>query len=307
MSSPENKKLIELLWKNYPGPSDYEKMKDKVDKMRSNFVQATSNFCSPAEGVSVDALEVDGIPAEWLTGPGADEDRVLLYLHGGGYVIGSVATHRGLTSALAKAANCRVLALDYRLAPEHPYPAAVEDATRAYRWLLSQGIDAGKIAIAGDSAGGGLTLATLLNLKDAGDPLPAAAIPISPWTDMEGSGDSMKTKVDQDPMVEPGGLMGMARLYMGDHTDYRTPTASPLHGDYGGLPPMLIQVGELETLLDDATRVAARAEAAGVDVTLEVWNEMVHVWHLFAPMVPEGRQAIKSIGEFIKSKTNQIN
>lgn len=303
MTSPENNKLIELLWKNYPGPSSYEKMKNKVDKMRENFVLATKNFSTPADDVTVDTVDIAGTPAEWLRAPGVDDDRVLLYLHGGGYVIGSVATHRGLTSALSRAANCRVLALDYRLAPEHPYPAAVEDATSAYRWLLDQGIAGDKIAISGDSAGGGLTLATLLSLKATGDPMPGAAVPISPWTDMEGSGESMTTKVDKDPMVEPGGLMGMARLYMGDNTDYRAPTASPLYGDYAGLPPLLIQVGELETLLNDATRVASRAEAAGVDVTLEVWQEMVHVWHLFAPMLPEGREAITRIGSFIKEHT----
>jgi epsilon-lactone hydrolase len=262
MASPESKKLIELLWKNYPGPSDYEKMKNKVDKMRDNFVQATKNFTTPPADVQIESVDVDGIPAEWLKAPGVNNDRALLYLHGGGYVIGSIATHRGLTSALSVAANCPVLALEYRLAPENPYPAAVEDATKAYRWLLKQGYAASKIAISGDSAGGGLTLATLMALKASGDQLPGAAVPISPWTDMEGSGESMKTKVELDPMVEPGGLMGMAKLYMGEG-DYRAPTASPLHGDYAGFPPLLIQVGELETLLDDATRVADKAKTAG--------------------------------------------
>ncbi|OUS17208.1 hypothetical protein A9Q88_05105 [Gammaproteobacteria bacterium 50_400_T64] len=302
MASPESKKLLELLWKNYPGPSNYEMMKDKVDKMRANFVKATANFATPASDVTVTTVDIDGTAAEWLDAPGVATDRVLLYLHGGGYVIGSIATHRGLTASLSKAANCRVLSLDYRLAPEHVYPAAVEDATKAYRWLLSQGIAADKITIAGDSAGGGLTLATLVALRDAGDTLPAAAIPISPWTDMEGTGESMKTKVDLDPMVEPGGLMGMGQIYMGGG-DPKQPTASPLYADYKGLPPLLIQVGDLETLLDDATRVAASAEAAGVDTTLEVWPDMVHVWHLFAPMVPEGREAIARIGQFIQEQT----
>lgn len=302
MASPESKKLLELLWKNYPGPSNYEMMKDKVDKMRANFVKATASFASPPADVTVDAIDVDGIPGEWLDAPNVDTDRVLLYLHGGGYVIGSTATHRGLTGALSKAAHCRVLSLDYRLAPEHIYPAAVEDATKAYRWLRTQGFAANKITIAGDSAGGGLTLATLIALRDAGDALPAGAIPISPWTDMEGSGESMKTKVDLDPMVEPGGLMGMGQIYMGNG-DPKQHTASPVYADFTGLPPLLIQVGDLETLLDDATRVAAKAEAAGVDTTLEIWPEMVHVWHLFAPMVPEGGEAIARIGQFIKKQT----
>jgi epsilon-lactone hydrolase len=300
MASPESKKLLELLWKNYPGPSSYEQMKDKVAKMRDNFVQATRNFATPPPDTRVDPVSVDGIPAEWVCAPGADQDRVLLYLHGGGYVIGSIHTHKGLIARLSAAAGCRALALDYRLAPEHRYPAAVEDAVKAYRWLLAQGFAPQRIAIAGDSAGGGLTLATLVALRDAGDPLPAAAAPISPWTDLEGTGPSMKTHVDKDPMVEPGGLLGMARLYLGD-ADPRQPTASPLHADLTGLPPLLIQVGELETLLDDATRIAESARAKGVEVSLEIWPEMVHVWHLFAPMVPEGREAIARIGAFLAS------
>jgi len=301
MASPENKKLLELLWKNYPGPSNYEKMKDKVAKMRDNFVRTTRSFTAPADTL-ITPVDVAGIAAEWVCAPGVQQDRVLLYLHGGGYVIGSVDTHRGLIARLSKAANCRALALDYRLAPEHRYPAAVEDATKAYRWLLAQGVAPGKIAIAGDSAGGGLTMATLVALRDAGDPLPAAAAPISPWVDLEGTGESMKTRVDVDPMVEPGGLFGMAKIYLGD-ADPRQPTASPLYAELSGLPPLLIQVGDLETLLDDATRLAARAKAAGVDATLEVWPEMVHVWHLFAPMLPEGREAIARIGAFLQEKT----
>lgn len=300
MASPESKKLLELLWKNYPGPSSYEKMKDKVGKMRANFAVTTRNFTAPADTL-VEALDVDGVAAEWVSAPGVDQDRVLLYLHGGGYVIGSLDSHRGLIARLSKAANCRALALDYRLAPEHRYPAAVEDATKAYRWLLAQGFAPAQIAIAGDSAGGGLTLATLVALRDAGVPLPAAAAPISPWVDLEGTGESMKTRVDLDPMVEPGGLFGMAKIYLGD-ADPRLPTASPLYADLTGLPPLLIQVGDLETLLDDSTRLAARAEAAGVDVTLEVWPEMVHVWQLFAPMIPEGREAIARIGQFLRQK-----
>ncbi|MGK2914135.1 MAG: alpha/beta hydrolase [Porticoccaceae bacterium] len=301
MASPENKKLLELLWKNYPGPSNYEKMKDKVDKMRDNFARTTRSFTAPADTL-VEAVDVDGIPAEWVSAPGVEQDRVLLYLHGGGYVIGSLDSHRGLVARLSKAANCRALALDYRLAPEHRYPAAVEDATKAYRWLLARGIAPGKLAIAGDSAGGGLTMATLVALRDAGDPLPAAAAPISPWVDLEGTGESLKTRLDVDPMVEPGGLFGMAKIYLGD-ADPRQPTASPLYADMAGLPPLLIQVGDLETLLDDSTRLAARAQAAGVDVTLEVWPEMVHVWQLFAPMLPEGREAIVRIGAFLQEKT----
>ncbi len=299
MASPENQQLLDLLWKNYPGPSTYEQMKDKAGKMRDNFARMMSAFATIPEDVSVTPAIAGGVPAEWVAASGVATERVLLYLHGGGYVIGSPATHRGLAASLSVAADCRVLSLDYRLAPENPYPAAVEDACAAYRWLLSEGVAPQKIALAGDSAGGGLTLATLIALRDAGDALPGAAVPISPWTDMQATGESMQTNLKNDPMVEPGGLMGMAKMYLGS-ADPTQPTAAPLHGDFAGLPPLLIQVGALETLLDDATRVAAKARAAGVDVTLEVWPEMVHVWHLFAPILPEGREAINRIGEFLR-------
>ncbi len=302
MASPESKKLLDLLWKNYPGPSTYEQMKDKAGKMRDNFARMMSALAVIPEDVVVTPVIADDVPAEWVAVPGADQNRVLLYFHGGGYVIGSPATHRGLVASLSRAAHCRVLSLDYRLAPENPYPAAVEDACAAYRWLLSEGFAPQKIALAGDSAGGGLTLAALLTLRDAGEPMPGAAVPISPWTDMQATGDSMRTNVKSDPMVEPGGLMGMAKMYLGN-ADPTQPTAAPLHGNFAGLPPLLIQVGALETLLDDATRVADKARAAGVDVTLEVWPEMVHVWHLFAPMLPEGREAILRIGEFVTART----
>ncbi len=302
MANPENAKLLELLWKNYPGPSTYEKMKDKAGKMRDNFARMMAPFAVISDDITVTPVNAGNIPAEWVAAPGVDQHRTLLYLHGGGYVMGSPATHRGLVAGLSRAAHCRVLALDYRLAPENPYPAAVEDACATYRWLLAEGFAPHNIALAGDSAGGGLTLAALLVLRDAGEPMPGAAVPISPWTDMQATGDSMRSNVKNDPMVEPGGLMGMAKMYLGN-ADPTQPTAAPLHGNFAGLPPLLIQVGALETLLDDATRVADKTRAADVDVTLEVWPEMVHVWHLFAPMLPEGRDAILRIGEFLKART----
>jgi monoterpene epsilon-lactone hydrolase len=253
------------------------------------------------KGVAVTAVDAGGVPAEWVVAPEADEDRVLLYVHGGGYCMGSLDSHRRLVGHLSAAAKARVLNVDYRLAPEHAFPAAVDDAVAAYHWLLGQGIGADRIAISGDSAGGGLTLATLLALKDAGDPLPATAVPISPWTDLEGTGESMRTRAAVDLMIQPDRLKETADLYA-NGADMRQPHLSPLHGDYRGLPPLLIQVGDAEVLLDDATRVAAIAKAAGVDVTLEVWEEMPHVFQAFVGVLPEADQAVARIGEWLRAR-----
>jgi acetyl esterase/lipase len=233
--------------------------------------------------------------------PGAETGRILLYLHGGGYVIGSSNTHRDLAGRLSRAAAARVLLIDYRLAPEHPYPAAVEDATVAYRWLLRHGATPASMVIAGDSAGGGLTVAALVALRDAGEALPAAGVCISPWIDLEGIGASMTTRASVDPIVQRQGLVWFANLYLGGASP-QTPLAAPLYADLHGLPPLFIHVGTAETLLDDATRLAECARAAGVEVTLEVWEEMIHVWHLFAAMLPEGQQAIERIGEYIRQR-----
>jgi epsilon-lactone hydrolase len=257
------------------------------------------------EDVRREAVEAGGVPAEWIVPPNADRERVILYLHGGGYVIGSINTHRALVAAIARSAGARALALDYRLAPENPFPAAVEDATAAYRWLLANGARPDQIVVAGDSAGGGLTVATLLALRDAGDPLPAAGVCISPWVDLEGVGESMTAKADVDPIVQKDALVRMAQAYLGD-ADPRTPLAAPLYADLGGLPPLLIQVGTSETLLDDATRLHQRARDAGVEVTLEPWEEMIHVWHLFGLMLPEAQQAIEQIGAFVRRQTAPV-
>jgi monoterpene epsilon-lactone hydrolase len=256
------------------------------------------DLTSEPEGVTYEPVDAGGVPAEWVTPDDADPEAVLLYLHGGGYVIGSVASHRKLVGHLCKAAGCRGISVDYRLAPEHPHPAAVEDSTTAYRWLLAQGVEPGRIAIAGDSAGGGLTLTTLLSLRDAGTPLPAAAVPLSPWTDMEGTGESMTSRAVHDPLVADAGLKAMADLFLSGK-DARDPLASPLHADPTGLPPLLIQVGDHEVLLDDSVRFAARAEKAGVDVTLEIWPEMIHVFQMGAGNVPESTQAVARIGEWL--------
>lgn len=271
-----------------------------VDEMRTGFNMLAAKFPLAAD-VTCTRTAAAGIPAAWIVAPGADPGRVILYLHGGGYVIGSIDTHRELAGRLSRAAAARVCLIDYRLAPEHPFPAAVEDATAAYRWLLQNGAAASRTVIAGDSAGGGLTVATLVALRDAGMPLPAVGVCLSPWTDMEGIGDSMATRAHLDPMVRHDGLLRMASLYL-NGADPRTPLAAPLYANLTGLPPLLIQVGTAETLFDDATRLADRAKAAGVDVTLEAWDDMIHVWQLFAAMLPEGQQAIDRIGEYIRQR-----
>jgi monoterpene epsilon-lactone hydrolase len=271
---------------------------ETVAEMRANFAEAMSEL-RVADDVTCTPVDAGGVRAEWIVPPGAVAERVLLYLHGGGYVLCSVSTHRDLISRIARAAGMRALGVDYRLAPEHPFPAAVEDATTAYRWLVSHGTAPGHIAIAGDSAGGGLTLATLVALRDAGDPLPATGVCLSPWVDLEGSGPSNTTKAEADPFVRKEMIQFMAEQYLGGR-DPRTPLAAPLYADLHGLPPLLIQVGTAEILLDDATRAADRAKAAGVEVSLEVWDDMIHVWQLFAPLLPEGQQAIERIGAFIR-------
>jgi monoterpene epsilon-lactone hydrolase len=223
---------------------------------------------------------------------------VLMYLHGGGYQLGSPGTLRNLIGLLSAGASARVLSVDYRLAPEHPFPAAVEDALTAYRWLLAAGTDPAAIAIAGDSSGGGLALGTLVALRDAGDALPAAAAVISPWTDLALTGESLRTRAEAEVMVKPTGMPETAALYL-NGADPRHPYASPLYADLRGLPPILIHVGDAEVILDDSIRFAARARDAGVDVTLEVWDEMPHVWHAFAGLLPEADQAVAGLGAWL--------
>lgn len=252
----------------------------------------------PAD-ISVTPVSANGVPAEWVAAHGAGETAIL-YLHGGGYVIGSIATHRELAGRISRASGARVLVAGYRLGPEDPFPAAVDDAVACYRWLLSQGIAASNLAIAGDSAGGGLTMATSLALRDAEVELPACAVCLSPWVDLQQTGASMAERSALDPMVQKDTLDEMAALYL-NGADARQPLASPLNGDLAGLPPLLIQVGTSETLYDDSVRLAERAREAGVDVALEPWDEMIHVFQIFP--TPEAQQAVDRIGEFVKART----
>jgi monoterpene epsilon-lactone hydrolase len=290
-----------------------QQLESLVQKLKAVPVDPTASFERRRGAMEKAAFRLDadiksepvtanGVPAEWITAPGADISRNVLYLHGGGYTIGSIKTHRCLAGWISRAARARVLIIDYRLAPEHPFPAAVDDSLAAYRWMLDAGLTASRITIAGDSAGGGLAVATLLAIRDARLPLPAAGVCLSPWVDMEGTGESMKTKADVDPMVASGNLGDMAAAYLGGK-DPKTPLASPLYADLRGLPPLLIQVGTAEVLLDDSRRLAERARAAGVEVTYEPWEHMIHVWQIFVPMLDEAKQAVERIGQYIREKT----
>jgi acetyl esterase/lipase len=271
-----------------------------ITELRVLYDGLGATFPTP-DDVVLERVDAGGVPAEWTDPPGAAGERAILYVHGGGYVIGSIASHRHLVAALARAAGARALSLDYRLGPEHPFPAAVDDALAGYRFLLASGFAPGKIAIAGDSAGGGLTVATLVSIREVGLPQPACGFCISPWVDLEGLGASMATKAAVDPMVQKEGLAGMAEGYLAGASP-RTPLAAPLHADLRGIAPLLIHVGSAETLLDDSTRLAAAAAAADVDVRLESWPGMIHVWHFFHPMLGEGREAIASAGAYIRAR-----
>ena len=253
-----------------------------------------------ARDVTIEPVTGNGVRAEWTSTPQDDRDAALLYVHGGGYVIGSLDSHRHLVSEAGRAAKAWALALDYRLAPEHPFPAAVEDAVAGYRYLLSRGIRPGRIAIAGDSAGGGLVVAAMLAIREAGLAQPACGWCISPWIDMEGIGETMSSKAEADPMVQREPLLEMAGLYLGG-ANPRSPLAAPIYADLRGLAPLLIQVGAAETLLDDAIRLAKAAGAADVRVDLQVWPEMVHVWHLFHPELKAGRRAIEAGGYYVRA------
>jgi monoterpene epsilon-lactone hydrolase len=271
-------------------------------ELRARYDGLSNVFPVPA-GVTVEKTVLDGtVPGEVLTLASGGAGRTVLYLHGGGYAIGSSASHRHLAGAIADAAGATVLVPDYRMGPEHPFPAAVEDAVAAYRGLLADGKSPANIVIAGDSAGGGLTLATMMAAREQGLPMPAAGVLISPWVDLAGTGGTMESLADRDPMVSKAGLAEFAAHYLGEG-DRKAPLASPLYGDLTGLPPLLIQVGTDEVLLDDARRIDRLARDHGVTTQYEEWDEMIHVWHFFYPMLREGRDAIGKLGEFIQGAT----
>ena len=250
-------------------------------------------------GVTSQPAQADGVAVEWITPPKVGSPSVMLYLHGGGWVLGWYNSHRWLVAHLCQAAACRALAVDYRLAPEAPFPAALEDCLMAYRWLLKNGTPANQIVIAGDSAGGNLTLTTMMALRDAGEPLPAGAVCISPMIDLACTGESFNTR--RDALLTPEQATTWARLYFGEQ-DPHLPLISPYYGDPSRLPPLLIHAGEDEILLSDAQRLADRASAAGVDARLVIWPGMWHVWHAYTPYLPEARQAVEAIGAFVRTR-----
>ena len=255
-------------------------------------------------GVRVEPTTLGGVPAERITVDGAARPCVFLHLHGGGYVMGDPPGSRGFTTALALSARVEVVSLDYRLAPSHPFPAAVDDAVAGYAALLDGGVPPERIAIGGESAGGGLTIAALVAARDAGLPMPARAVAMSPWADLTCGGASYVSRAGRDPLLTRGVLLDMATEYLAG-APASAPLASPVAADLTGLPPLLIQVGADEVLLDDATALASRAKAAGVAVDLEVWPDMIHVWQMFSGALPEADLAIARIADFIRADASQ--
>ena len=296
MPSPQHEAIVAAIVAQQASPPATP---PTIEESRAGFEAMTAAFAVPAD-VRVEPTRAGSVPAAWISTPGARDDAALLYLHGGGYMLGSVRTHTELCGRIARATGLRVLAIDYRLAPEHPFPAAVDDAVAAHRWLLAQGLDPGRLAVGGDSAGGGLALATLVALRAAGERLPACAVCLSPYTDLS---DERPAEGNGDPLITAEALPMMASTYLQGRNP-KEPTASPVFADFRGLPPLLIQVGTRERLLSDSLRVAERARAAGVDVTLEKGEGLVHVWHLFGPEMPEAREAVARIGAFVRKHTS---
>ena len=270
-----------------------------LEKLRAAIIAMNSALPLP-DGVTYTDVSGVGVSGVWSESADAARHRVILYFHGGGYVAGNAQAFRGLTGEIGRLAEARTFSLEYRLAPEHPFPAAVEDALAAYRWLLDQGFAAASIAVAGDSAGGGLGLAMLLAARQAGLPLPAAAYLLSPWVDLALTGSTFASKADVELLATPDALRGFVTAYLGDKAR-ENPLASPLYGDLAGLPPMLIQVGSEETLLDDAVRLAGKAGTAKVAIQLEIVPEVFHDFQVWYPMLLEARQAIARAAVFLRA------
>jgi epsilon-lactone hydrolase len=279
-----------------PRPDGLSERRKRLDDLGVMYKIATD--------VRIESVDANGVRAEWSSTPDADPACVILFLHGGGYVSGSIESHRPLATEIGRVCGARTLALGYRLAPEYPFPAAIEDALAGYRFLLSHGIEPRHIAVAGDSAGGGLTVALMVSARDGGLPQPACGWCISPWVDLECLGGSMTSKAGVDPLIQKPYLQELAAAYL-NGTDPLSALAAPMYADLKGLAPLLIQVGSAETLLDDAVRLANVAGIADVPVTLEIWPDMIHAWPLFHQQLAAGRHAIASAGAFIRSKMSR--
>jgi epsilon-lactone hydrolase len=283
---------VRALLSSKPRPVGWQERRQRIEEVGSVW--------PVAEDIEFERVDIDGVPGEWSIAPDSDASHVLLYFHGGGYCSGSILSHRRLVTEAGRAAKIRTLAIEYRLAPEHPFPAAFDDAFSAWRFLRTSGIAAGHIAVGGDSAGGGLTLALINRLRDAGEQVPGCAWLISPWTDLTLSGSTLVTKDAVDPIIHKAYLAELADAYLPPDMDRRDPRVSPLFADLSGLPPTLIQVGACETLLEDSTRVARAAGAANVAVTLQVWPDMIHAFPMWNAHLEPGRRALAEAGEFVR-------
>jgi epsilon-lactone hydrolase len=284
--------VVRALLGSKPRPVGWAERRERLDEVGSVW--------PVADDVKLEPVEIDGLPGEWSCVSGSDRGRVLMYFHGGGYCSGSIVSHRRMVTEAGRAGGMRTLAVGYRLAPEHPYPAALEDARRAWDFLRAQGFDAQHIAVGGDSAGGGLTLALLQCLREARQALPGCIWLASPWTDLTLSGETLTTKDAVDPLIHKGYLAELADAYVPTGMDRKDPHVSPLFASLAGLPPILIQVGSDETLLADATRFAAAAGAANIAVTLEIWPHMIHAWQLWNAHLEPGRRALSTAGGFLR-------
>lgn len=283
---------IRALLGSKPRPVGWSERRERLDEVGSTW--------PVADDVRVEPVDLGGIPGEWSTTPGSDASKVLVFFHGGGFCSGSILSHRRLVTEAGRKAGRRTLAVGYRLAPEHPFPAAFADALTAWRFLREQGIAAKDIAIGGDSAGGGLAVVLMNHLRDARSELPACAWLVSPWTDLAMTGSMLAAKEAVDPLIHEGYLRELAEAYVPKSMDRTDPRVSPLYSNLAGLPPMLIQVGSDETLLADATRLAAAAGAAAVAVTLEIWPHMIHAWPVWNARLAPGREALARAGAFIR-------
>jgi epsilon-lactone hydrolase len=283
---------VRALLSSKPRPVGWPERRRRLDDVGSVWPVAGDVKLAP--------VNVSGVPGEWSIVPGKDASRILLFFHGGGYCSGSIVSHRRMVSEAGRAAGVRTLAIAYRLAPEHPFPAAYEDVLTAWRFLRNQGISAGRIAVGGDSAGAGLALGLIGQLRDGNQELPACAWLVSPWADLTMSGSTLASKESVDPIIHKGYLDELANAYLPAGMDRKDARVSPLYADLRGFPPILIQVGSAETLLDDSTRLAAVAGEADVPVTLEIWPHMIHAWHLWNAHLEPGRRALVSAGAFIR-------